>query len=221
LATSLVSADAVKKIDGAVEPADVAISEAGKGTKLTGVHAKKASGRPEQTASTAPRDKPPKTIVAVNKDEEARIFELVGFGIVGDLHTVLPARDVRLRSRRPRQPCWRSRYDVGRRHLDGPALSLCHFGGREHLLAECINGQSNVARVHRRQHRKFVFRAWRLSELVTELVTNAYLLATDTLTRKQRSELRSVVAADATPYLPGGSGGPAADREHPGPVPSS
>ncbi|WP_395656538.1 electron transfer flavoprotein subunit alpha/FixB family protein [Nocardioides sp.] len=32
-----------------------------------------------------------KTIVAVNKDEEAAIFELVDFGVVGDLHTVLPA----------------------------------------------------------------------------------------------------------------------------------
>ena len=32
-----------------------------------------------------------KVIVAVNKDEEAPIFELVDFGVVGDLHTVLPA----------------------------------------------------------------------------------------------------------------------------------
>jgi electron transfer flavoprotein alpha subunit len=32
-----------------------------------------------------------KTIIAVNKDEEAPIFELVDFGVVGDLHTVFPA----------------------------------------------------------------------------------------------------------------------------------
>ncbi len=32
-----------------------------------------------------------KTIVAVNKDEEAPLFELVDLGVVGDLHAVLPA----------------------------------------------------------------------------------------------------------------------------------
>jgi electron transfer flavoprotein alpha subunit len=32
-----------------------------------------------------------KTIVAVNKDDEAPLFELVDFGVVGDLHKVLPA----------------------------------------------------------------------------------------------------------------------------------
>ena len=32
-----------------------------------------------------------KTIVAVNKDEEAPLFELIDFGVVGDLHAVLPA----------------------------------------------------------------------------------------------------------------------------------
>jgi electron transfer flavoprotein alpha subunit len=41
-----------------------------------------------------------KTIVAVNKDEEAPIFELVDFGVVGDLHTVLPALTEEIRQRK-------------------------------------------------------------------------------------------------------------------------
>jgi len=40
-----------------------------------------------------------KTIVAVNKDEEAPIFELVDFGVFGDLHTVLPATTEKIRAR--------------------------------------------------------------------------------------------------------------------------
>jgi electron transfer flavoprotein alpha subunit len=37
--------------------------------------------------------------VAVNKDEEAPIFELVDFGVVGDLHTVLPATTEKIKAR--------------------------------------------------------------------------------------------------------------------------
>lgn len=41
-----------------------------------------------------------KTIVAVNKDDEAPIFELVDFGVVGDLHTVLPAATEQINKRK-------------------------------------------------------------------------------------------------------------------------
>ena len=41
-----------------------------------------------------------KTIVAVNKDEEAPIFELVDFGIVGDLKTVLPQATEEIQKRK-------------------------------------------------------------------------------------------------------------------------
>lgn len=41
-----------------------------------------------------------KTIVAVNKDDEAPIFELVDFGVIGDLHTVLPAAAEKINARK-------------------------------------------------------------------------------------------------------------------------
>jgi electron transfer flavoprotein alpha subunit len=41
-----------------------------------------------------------KTIVAVNKDPEAPIFELVDFGVVGDLHKVLPVATEKVKERK-------------------------------------------------------------------------------------------------------------------------
>ena len=41
-----------------------------------------------------------KTIVAVNRDPEAPIFELVDFGVVGDLHQVVPQLTAEIRRRK-------------------------------------------------------------------------------------------------------------------------
>ncbi len=41
-----------------------------------------------------------KTIIAVNKDEEAPIFELVDFGVVGDLNNVLPSAAEKITERK-------------------------------------------------------------------------------------------------------------------------
>ncbi|GGO93075.1 hypothetical protein GCM10012280_44740 [Wenjunlia tyrosinilytica] len=57
-----------------------------------------ASGSPVPS-STSPTCRPPKTIVAVNKDPEAPIFGLADFGVMGDLQAVLSQATSRIADR--------------------------------------------------------------------------------------------------------------------------
>jgi hypothetical protein len=48
----------------------------------------------------APSPAPSSTIIAINKDPEAPVFELADVGMVGDLFTVVPALAEEIQSRR-------------------------------------------------------------------------------------------------------------------------